>query len=58
MDVSIAIGVFGEQEWKGETFDGLTRTTVVVGKDGRVVGILQGIKPDEHAAKALELLRS
>jgi peroxiredoxin Q/BCP len=51
-----AIGVYGEQEWKGEKFDGLTRTTIVVGREGVIVGILQGIKAEEHAAKALGLL--
>ena len=55
-EASQALGVFGEQEWKGKKYDGLTRTTIVVDAKGAIAGILQGIKPEEHAAQALKLL--
>jgi len=55
--VTKALGVYGPQEWKGEKYDGLTRSTIVVGKDGTIKGILQGIKAEDHAAEALKLLR-
>ena len=57
-EVSKALGVYGEQEWKGEKYMGLTRSTIVIDAAGNVKGVLTKIKPDEHPAAALALLQS
>lgn len=54
--VTSALGLYGPQEWKGQKYDGLTRSTLLIDADGRLKSVLQGIPAQNHAAEALKLL--
>jgi peroxiredoxin Q/BCP len=49
-----AYGVWGEKSMYGRVFLGITRTTVLVGADGRIARIWRNVKVNGHAAEVLE----
>jgi len=53
-----AYGVWGEKSMYGKTFQGIARTTVLIGGDGRVIRIWRHVKVDGHADSVLEAVRS
>ena len=52
-----AYGAWGEKSMYGKTFEGIIRTTVLVGTDGRVQRIWRHVKVDGHAEQVLEAAR-
>jgi thioredoxin-dependent peroxiredoxin len=48
-----AYGAWGEKSMYGRTFQGILRTTVLIGADGRVVKIWRRVKVDGHADDVL-----
>jgi thioredoxin-dependent peroxiredoxin len=48
-----AYGVWGKKSMYGKTFMGITRTTLLVGADGRIARIWRKVKVDGHAAEVL-----
>jgi thioredoxin-dependent peroxiredoxin len=48
-----AYGVWGEKSMYGRTFQGIIRTTVLIGADGRVIRIWRHVKVDGHADEVL-----
>ena len=36
---------------------GIERTTFVIDPEGRIAAVLTGLKPDEHAAAAIDALK-
>jgi peroxiredoxin Q/BCP len=48
-----AYGVWGEKSMYGRKFMGITRTTVLIGDDGRVARIWPKVKIDGHADEVL-----
>lgn len=48
-----AYGAWGEKSMYGKVFEGVLRTTVLVGKDGRIAQIWRGVKVDGHADAVL-----
>ena len=48
-----AYGVWGEKSMYGKTFQGILRTTVLIGADGRVIKIWRHVKVDGHADDVL-----
>jgi thioredoxin-dependent peroxiredoxin len=53
-----AYGVWGEKSMYGKIFQGILRTTVLIGPDGRVLRIWRHVKVDGHADKVLEAARA
>ncbi len=53
-----AYGVWGRKKFMGKEYDGVFRTTFVIGKDGQVVKVFENVKPDGHSAQVLEALRA
>jgi peroxiredoxin Q/BCP len=53
-----AYGVWGEKSMYGRTFQGILRTTVLVGADGRVIRIWRHVKVDGHADDVLAAVRA
>ena len=51
-------GVWGEKNYAGKKYMGISRTTFVIGPDGNVVKTMHNVKPDGHAEKVLEALPS
>jgi len=48
-----AYGVWGEKSMYGKIFQGILRTTVLVGKDGRIMRIWRNVRVDGHADEVL-----
>jgi thioredoxin-dependent peroxiredoxin len=53
-----AYGVWGEKSMYGKTFMGITRTTFLIGKDGRIARIWPKVKVEGHADDVLEAARA
>jgi peroxiredoxin Q/BCP len=53
-----AYGVWGEKSMYGRTFQGVVRTTVLIGPDSRVLRIWRNVKVDGHADEVLAATRS
>jgi peroxiredoxin Q/BCP len=52
-----AYGAWGEKSMYGKVFEGVLRTTVLIGRDGVVAKIWRGVKVDGHADAVLEEAR-
>ena len=52
-----AYGVWGKKSMYGKTFMGITRTTLLIGADGRIARIWRKVKVDGHAAEVLAAAR-
>ena len=48
-----AYGVWGEKSMYGRSFLGISRTTVLIGADGRIVKIWRNVRVDGHADEVL-----
>jgi peroxiredoxin Q/BCP len=48
-----AYGAWGEKSMYGRTFEGILRTTVLIGADGRIVKIWRNVRVDGHADDVL-----
>ena len=48
-----AYGAWGEKSMYGRTFQGILRTTILIGADGRVVRIWRNVRVDGHADEVL-----
>jgi peroxiredoxin Q/BCP len=53
-----AYGVWGEKSMYGKTFLGILRTTVLIGKEGRIVRIWRNVRVDGHADDVLAAARA
>jgi peroxiredoxin Q/BCP len=53
-----AYRVWGEKSLYGRTFLGIIRTTVLIGRDGRIVKVWRNVRVDGHAEAVLEEART
>ncbi len=53
-----AYGAWGEKSMYGRTFQGIIRTTVLVGADGRIARIWRHVRVDGHADEVLAAARA
>jgi thioredoxin-dependent peroxiredoxin len=53
-----AYGAWGEKSMYGRTFEGILRTTVLIGADGRIARVWRHVKVDGHAGQVLEAARA
>jgi peroxiredoxin Q/BCP len=51
-------GAWGEKSMYGRTFQGILRTTVLIGEDGRIIRIWRNVKVDGHADDVLAAVRA
>ncbi len=51
-------GVWGEKSMYGRKFQGISRTSVLIGPDGRVIRIWPKVKVDGHAEEVLAAARA
>ncbi len=49
-------GVWGPKKFMGRSFEGVLRTTFLVGPDGMIIKVFENVKPAEHSAEILEAL--
>jgi len=54
--VSDLYGVWGQKKMMGRSFMGLLRTTFLIGPDGEIVRVFEGVKPAVHSKEVLEAL--
>lgn len=52
--VAAAYGAWGKKKMYGREYEGILRSTFIVGPDGRVEGIYRNVKPAGHAEQLLE----
>jgi thioredoxin-dependent peroxiredoxin len=46
-------GVWGRKKNFGKEFDGVFRTTFLIGPDGKIIKVFENVKPAEHSAEVL-----
>ncbi len=51
-----AYGVWGRKKFMGREYDGVFRTTFVIGADGKIVKVFENVKPADHAQEILAAL--
>ncbi len=51
-------GVWGRKKLMGREYDGVLRTTFLIGADGIIRRVFEGVKPAEHSAEVLAALTS
>jgi peroxiredoxin Q/BCP len=55
-EVASAYGVWGKKKMYGRKYEGILRTTFVIGPDGQVEKVFENVKPAEHAEEILQAL--
>lgn len=55
-EVSKAYGVWGTKKMMGREYEGIARTSFLVGRDGRVEKVYEKVKPETHADDVLAYL--
>lgn len=48
-----AYGVWGLKKFIGREYEGISRTSFLVGPDGVIVKVYENVKPEKHAAEVL-----
>ncbi len=51
-----AYGVWGPKKFMGKEYDGLHRTTFIIGADGIISHVINKVRTKDHADQILELL--
>jgi peroxiredoxin Q/BCP len=51
-----AFGAWGEKKRNGKSYEGVVRSTFVVGEDGTIMKAWPKVKPDQHAQEVLQSL--
>ena len=54
--VAEAYGVWGEKSMYGRKYQGIHRTTFLIGPDGRIARVFEKVKPEGHAGEVLAAL--
>ena len=50
-------GAWGKKQMYGKEYDGVLRTTYLIGKDGKITKVFENVKPAEHSAEILALIK-
>jgi thioredoxin-dependent peroxiredoxin len=56
--VCSAYGAWGPKKLAGREYEGVLRTTFLIGPDGMIVKVWENVKPDGHSAEILGALKS
>ncbi len=51
-------GVWVKKSMYGREYMGVARTTVIIGKDGKIEKLFEKVKPEGHAGEVLEFLKN
>jgi len=51
-------GVWGPKKFMGREYDGVYRTTFLIGADGEIVKVFESVKPEGHSQEILAALSS
>jgi len=55
--VAEAYGAWGEKRTYGRTYEGVIRSTFIVGEDGALIKVFPKVKPEGHAQEVLAYLQ-
>lgn len=55
--VAKKFGVLKEKSMYGRKYMGIDRTTFVISREGKIAAIVNGVKPEEHAAAVLAAMK-
>ncbi len=56
--IASAYGVWGRKKYMGREYDGILRTTFLIGPDSRIIKVFENVKPAEHSAEVLAELKT
>jgi peroxiredoxin Q/BCP len=56
--VASEYGVWGPKKYMGREYEGVLRTTFLIGPDSRILRVFENVKPAEHSAEVLAELES
>ncbi len=51
-------GVWGPKNYMGKSYEGVYRTTFLVDSHGQIVKVFENVKPADHSAEILQVLKS
>ena len=51
-------GVWGPKEFMGKSYEGVLRTTYVIGPDGKILKVFEKVRPAEHSTEVLAALEA
>lgn len=54
--VCSAYGAWGKKKFMGKEYDGVRRTTFIIGENGKIEKIFENVKAEGHARQVLEFL--
>lgn len=49
-------GVWGPKKFMGKSYEGILRTTFLIGPDGTILRVFENVKPEGHSAEILAAL--
>jgi len=55
--IASAYGVWGRKKYMGREYDGILRTTFLIGPDYQIIKVFENVKPAEHSAEVLAELK-
>jgi peroxiredoxin Q/BCP len=55
--LSEALGVYGDQEWMGKVFKGLSRDTFLINPEGKIIKIWRKVSPTSTMSETFEEIR-
>ena len=55
-EVARAYGAWGTKQNYGRTYEGIIRSTFIIGPDGRIAKVWKRVKPDAHGQEVLKWL--
>jgi thioredoxin-dependent peroxiredoxin len=50
-------GVWGPKKFMGKSYEGVLRTTFLIDEDGKIIRVFENVKPADHSAQILEVLK-
>ena len=56
--VADTYGVWGRKKFMGREYDGVFRTSFLIGRDGNIETVFENVKPEKHADEVLAYLKS
>ena len=55
--ITVMYGAWGKKQMYGREYDGVLRTTYLIGRDGKIKKVFEKVKPAEHSAEILAELK-
>jgi peroxiredoxin Q/BCP len=52
--VASLYGVWGPKKFAGREYEGILRTTFLIGPDGNILRVFENVRPAEHSAEVLD----